>query len=101
MSPEQTTLLVAVVTVGVALAGLMIGLFAWVRRDIERLERRTNERFDQRIGDLHQRVDDLHQRIDGLRAEVGELRERMAHMDGLLDGLRQAIVGRAGRDAAE
>ena len=72
----------------------MIGLFAWVRRDVERLERRTNERFDQR-------VDDLHQRIDGLRAEVGELRERMAHMDGLLDRLRRAIVGRAGRDAAE
>ena len=29
------------------------------------------------------------------RGEFGELRERMAHLEGLLEGLREAITGRA------
>ena len=32
--------------------------------------------------------------IETLRAEVVMLRERMAHLDGLLEGLREAITGR-------
>ena len=32
--------------------------------------------------------------IKDLRGEVGELRERMAHLEGLLEGLREAITGR-------
>ena len=30
-----------------------------------------------------------------LRREVAALRERMAHLEGLLEGLREAIVGKA------
>ena len=37
----------------------------------------------------------LRQDIKDLRGEVGELRERMAHLEGLLEGLREAISGRA------
>ena len=33
-----------------------------------------------------------------LRREIGDLRERMAKLEGLLEGLREAISGR--RDAA-
>ena len=33
--------------------------------------------------------------IKDLRGEVGELRERMAHLEGLLEGLREAITVRA------
>ena len=33
--------------------------------------------------------------IKDLRGEVSELRERMAHLEGLLEGLREAITGRA------
>ena len=29
-----------------------------------------------------------------LRGEIGELRERMAHLEGLLEGLREAITRR-------
>ena len=36
----------------------------------------------------------LRQDIKDLRGEVGELRERMAHLEGLLEGLREAITGR-------
>ena len=32
--------------------------------------------------------------INGLREVIGELRERMAHLEGLIEGLREAITGR-------
>ncbi len=37
---------------------------------------------------------DMRQDIKDLLGEVGELRERMAHLEGLLEGLREAITGR-------
>ena len=65
MSPE----LIGILTVGIGLSGLMVGMFAWLRQDmggrIDRLERCTNERFD--------RVDD---RITALDRGQAELRER-------------------------
>ena len=79
MSPE----LIGILTVGVGLSGLMAGLFAWLRQDIRQLESRVNERFDQ-VGD----------RIDALERGQAELRERMAKLEGLLEGLREAISGR-------
>ena len=58
--------IIAIVTVGVALAGVILTSARGVRQDI-------NE----------------------LRGEVGTLRERMAHLEGLMEGLREAIVGLA------
>ena len=37
---------------------------------------------------------ELKREIEALRAEVLMLRERMAHLEGLLEGLREAITGR-------
>ena len=41
---------------------------------------------------------DLRERIDAqghdLREQIGQLRERMAHLEGLLEGLREAITGK-------
>ena len=62
MTPE----LIAIVTVGVALAGVILTSARGVRQDI-------NE----------------------LRGEIGTLRERMAHLEGLMEGLREAITLRA------
>ncbi len=81
-------------TVGIALAVLMIGLFAWIRTDISRM----GERLDKRR-------DDLDKRIDELRREVAESLERLdgrlravehgqAKLEGLLEDLREAIAGR-------
>ncbi len=48
--------------------------------------------------DLHARIDaqgeDLRKRIDAQSEQMGLLRERMAHLEGLLDGLREAIAGK-------
>ena len=98
MSPELTPILVAVATVGVALAALMVGLFAWLRQDmggrIERLESRTNQRFDQADDRISALERDHQERFASLDRGQAELRERMAKLEGLLEGLREAISGR-------
>lgn len=67
---ESMTLLVSVLAVGVALAGLMIGLFAWLRQDVRELRQEMRE----------------------MRQETAGLRERMSRLEGTLDGLREAVV---------
>ena len=57
---------------GIALAALNIGLFAWLRSDVQGLRQ-----------EVHQ-----HGR------QIGSLRERMAKLEGLLAGLREAISER-------
>ena len=61
--------MIAIVAVGVALAGVILTSL-----------KGTETRLGAQIKDL--------------RGEVGELRERMAHLEGLLEGLREAITGR-------
>ena len=56
-----------------ALAVLMIGLFAWLRQDIRKLDTK------------------LDTKTDALRDDLSALRERMAH----LEGLQKAITRRA------
>ena len=95
--------LISIVTVGVALAGLILtsirGLRQDMRQDIARLESRLNGRisalesqFDSRISALESQISELRERM---AHEVSELRERMAKLEGLLEGLREAITGRA------
>ena len=71
MTPELYTIL----GVGIALAGLMLNGQRTLRQDL--------------LG----RMDKLGQEIVGLRGEVAQLRERMAHLEGLMEGLREAITG--------
>ena len=79
--------LIGIVTVGVALAGVILnsnrGLRQDIRQDLARLESR-----------LDGSIKALESRFDGLERQFGELRERMAHLEGLLEGLREAITGR-------
>ena len=114
---------IAIITVGIGLAVLVSGLFAWLRADMVRMESRLNARMDERIGssearmderigslearmdERFSRMDERFSRIEGqiqilrddvaeLRTEVVQLRERIAHLDGLLQGLREAISAR-------
>lgn len=73
MSGEILTIL----GVGIALGGLLYTSMA---------------RLETRLGG---RISALEGRIHGLEAQIGELRERMARLEGLLEGLREAITGRA------
>ena len=88
MSVELISVLIAVLAIGATLAGLILtgnrGLRQDIRQDMARLETRLDER-----------ISGLESRFDGLERQFGELRERMAHLEGLLEGLREAITGRA------
>ena len=44
--------------------------------------------------DLHARIDAIDTKVEDLRDQMGLLRERMAHLEGLLEGLREAITGK-------
>ena len=117
-----------------ALAGLIVGLFAWLRADMGTLRTEMGKQGDGLRGEIAKQGDELRGLIakqgdelrgliakqgDELRdliaapgeelrgliatqrdeiavlaSEVGKLRERMARMEGLLEGLREAVVGR-------
>ena len=53
-----------------ALAGLIIGLFVWLRSDIQKLD----ERLGKRIDTLGDRIDKLAERANGLVADVAALK---------------------------
>ena len=80
--------IIAIVTVGVALAGVILASARGVRHDMARLE----SRLDGKIEALDGKIEALESRMN---TQLGELRERMAHLEGLLEGLREAITGRA------
>ncbi len=68
--------MIAILAVGVGLAVLLVGLFAWLRTDMAKLESRLRE-------DIKQLAD-----------RVGRLEYGQAKLEGLLEGLREAITGR-------
>ena len=105
---------------------LLIALFAWLRFDMREQRREVrddirnlNKRFDDRLDGMNQRFDELskqfNDRLDGMnkrfdelnkqfndrfdqvQRELGDLRERMARLEGALEGF---LAGRRDRDAA-
>ena len=75
--------IIAIVTVGVALAGLILTSVRGLRGDMQA-----------QIGGLRGEIAGLGGEVAEIRSEVTQLRERMAHLQGLLEGLREAITGR-------
>ena len=91
--------MIAILGVGVALAGVILtatrGLRQDIRQDMARLESRLDGRISALESRLDERINGLESRFDAMEKQFGELRERMAHLEGLLEGLREAITGRA------
>ena len=58
------------------------------------LRAEMHEKIDGLRGEMNERMNGLHARMDQMQAEIGALRERMAKLEGLLEGLREAITGR-------
>ena len=75
--------IIAIVTVGLTLAGLIMNSNRGLRQDMTQLRQ-----------DMKQMESRLDGRITSVESQIGELRERMAHLEGLLEGLREAIAGR-------
>ena len=79
--------------VGTAIAILVaIGAsFRSLRGEMRAEMREMRGRIDAQGEDLRQRID---AQGHDLREQIGQLRERMAHLEGLLEGLREAITGK-------
>ena len=69
--------IIAILSVGIGLGLLSSGLFAWLRTDMVKVEERLR-------ADIKQLAD-----------RVGRLEYGQAKLEGLLEGLREAITGRA------
>ena len=116
---DTTTIVVSVVGAAVGIVGvlgLMLRIVATnIAREFDAVNRRLddmNKRPDDRINDTNTRIDNLaaetsrrfetltnemHQRFDQVSRELGENRERMAGLEGSLEGF---LAGRRDRDAA-
>ena len=113
MNVELMSVLAAMVAVGIGLAGLILASGRGLRREMRDLRQETREEFldlrhemratrletRQEIQELRQEmrqeVQDMRGQLGRVDSHIGELRERMAGLEGLLKGLREAIVRRA------
>ena len=83
MTPEMWTIL----GTGVAIIAVVLGSF-------RQLSGQLNGRLDQERAERRADVQRLNERLDGLECSMAKLRERMARLEGLLEGLRESITGR-------
>ncbi len=56
-----------------------------------RYDSRLRDRIDAQVGQLRDRIDSQGKETT---EQLGQLRERMAKLEGLLEGLREAITGK-------
>ncbi len=77
MNVDLISVLIAVVAVGVGLAGLMLASWRGVRHEMR---------------DMRQEIRDMRNHMGRIDSHIGELRERMGHVEGLLKGLREVFV---------
>ena len=87
---------------------LVVALFAWLKRDMRDLRKKIRDEISglrkeirTEISDFRKEVnarfDGVNARFDAVTREIGDLRERMAKLEGTLEGF---VAGRRDRDAA-
>ena len=76
---------------------LLVALFTWLRRDMGELRRDIREQRRELSGRIDTLAKEVNQRFDDVKRELAELRERMAKLEGSLEGF---LAGRRDRDAA-
>ncbi len=85
MSVELISVLIAVLAVGATLAGLILSGQRAMRAELAAQRREFS-------AELVAQRKEFNERFTALEQQITELRERMAHLEGLLDGLREAIT---------
>ena len=89
MSAELVTLVIGLLT----LAGGQIATALVLVGRMDRQAEETNRRFD----DVNRRFDDVNKRLDDMGREFSDLRERMARLEGSVEGF---VAGRHDRGVA-
>ena len=102
----EVNILIPVIAVGVALGGLILTSSRGIRQEITQVEARLRQEMTQMEARLRQEMTQtearLRQEIGHLREDLTRLEERVARLEhgqakleGLLEGLREAITGRS------
>ena len=97
--------LITILGVGIALAVMMNTQIRNLRADLtKRLDGQAIEiaatkadliqRFDYKIDALDKRLDDQAVEMGAMRKDIHALGERMARLEGLVEGLKEAVVAR-------
>ncbi len=84
------TRLIAILGTGIALAGLIVAGQRGLRAELGGL--RTEQHGIR--AEMLDRFNATDTRLTAIERQQGEARERMAHLEGLLNGLRKAITSR-------
>ena len=101
MNVDLISVLVAVVAVGVGLAGLMLASSRGGRREMRDMRQEVQglrQETREELHEIRQEMRDLRNHMGRIDSHIGELRERMGHVAGLLKGLREVFVRRTAAD---
>ena len=91
MSVELISVLVAVLAIGASLAGVILTSNRGLRKDMREDMKQGESRLREDMGKLESRLrDDIKQLGD----RVARVEHSQAKLEGLLEGLREAITGR-------
>ena len=91
MSVELISVLVAVLAIGATLAGVILTSNRGLRKDMREDMKQGESRLREDMGKLESRLrDDIKQ----LGERVARVEHSQAKLEGLLEGLREAISGR-------
>ncbi len=85
------TEMITIIAVGVGLASLILNGQKNVREELKDFKVQVNARLDQ----MDERFEKLDARFERLEARMGTMERQQAKLEGLLEGLREAISGRA------
>ncbi len=78
----------------VGLAVLIVGLFAWLRSDIRRVETRLEARLETEIGEVKGEIREVKGEIREVREEVVAVKVELGFVRGKLDPLERYIMRR-------
>ncbi len=95
MSPE----LIAILGVGIALAGMIWQGQRSLRTDLGARIEEVNRNLGARMDRIEARMDRIEARMDGIEGQLRELGERLARLEGKVDFLEAYISGRNERPA--
>ena len=85
------TEMITIIAVGVGLAGLILNGQKNAREELKDFKVQVNERLDK----MDTRLDKMDARFERLEMRMGTMERQQAKLEGLLEGLREAISGRA------
>lgn len=85
--------LIAIIGVGVTLAGLILYSQHNLRADMQVQREETREEFKAVRSEMKAEFNKHLGAINSLREDVNQLQARVARQEGLMEGLREAITG--------